>query len=404
MAYQTSQASGGLVQQQQLDLMKKQQEFDQSKRSPLTDIFDVLKQGLSLASDISGVAVNMAKIDEAKANMAGVQAQTKLKQQEAETQARLGRGEYLSEQELFSKGGTLVKGPLLPGQVSFKAKIAGQERDIAMLNKDVAGVEQKQQEIKLQSDEIQRKIKEDDAKRADAAEKSLKEIKEKDFKNSNDIISLRGKDKSIQDARLAATNMGRLDQLINRAIEINNDPKLTNKSLLLNPLENEIVVALKQVGAPTSAVNAGEAAAFKSNAWATKFLGGIFGQYNALENFSVAQLQALKETGKLQYESFVNQAEKVDSALELKARRAGVNVDELGLYDYKTFEVPKKTEDKKKDKDLPPNQMVTNSDYLKAVDWLNKGKIGSPIVPAKSIPQTVNRPRITGPGIVTGGR
>ena len=144
--------------------------------------------------------------------------------------------------------------------------------------------------------------------------------------------------------------MGRLEQLINRAIEINNDPKMGNKSLLLNPLENEIVVALKQVGAPNSAVNAGEAAAFKSNAWATKFLGGIFGQYNALENFSVSQLQALKETGRLQYESFANQAEKVDAALELKARRAGVNVDELGLYDYKTFEVPKKLEEKKKDK------------------------------------------------------
>lgn len=318
MAFITSRPDSGLA---QLNIYEQEKQAKaQTQSNSLNELLNVLQQGVQLAANVTGIAANVQKIQES-------QTATALEQQKLETIGRQQKGEFISAQDLFQAGGRIIKpGDRLGlGEMKLKGTLEGKPIEYAQLSKERGELGYKEQEVAMQNRKMQQELL-----------KFERELQDKKFTNTQDLRKERDSNKIIQNAQQSSVNMKRVEQLYDQALEILNDKNMsmTDKNLALDANNNALVVAFKQVGEPNSAVQAGEAEAFKSGSWANKILGALFGKYNPEAPFNKVQLDAIRDAARVQMVPHIDAAKAMDQAIERQANIRGLPLDQLGLYNY----------------------------------------------------------------------
>lgn len=109
MAFITASPSGLLAQQQQIDLERRKQSFLEQQAAGQDkgfagDVLDALKEGISLANNLTGIQANLAKIDELKAQTGLTTMQQQQVTAQAEAKARQAAGVFQSPLEVVQAG------------------------------------------------------------------------------------------------------------------------------------------------------------------------------------------------------------------------------------------------------------------------------------------------------------
>lgn len=109
MAFITASPSGLLAQHQQIDLERRKQAFLEQQAAGQDkgfagDILDALKEGISLANNLTGIQANLAKIDELKAETGLKSTQQQQLVSQADIKSRQASGVFQSPLEVAQAG------------------------------------------------------------------------------------------------------------------------------------------------------------------------------------------------------------------------------------------------------------------------------------------------------------
>lgn len=175
MAFITASPSGLLAQQQQIDLERRKQSFLEQQAAGQDkgfagDVLDALKEGISLANNLTGIQANLAKIDELKAQTGLTTMQQQQVTAQAEAKARQAAGVFQSPLEVVQAGyqiGTPDK-KYSQFETPIQAKVGGQEVTIFK----PLEASQKVELAKKESDVGIKRMELDLAQKKDAAQKA----------------------------------------------------------------------------------------------------------------------------------------------------------------------------------------------------------------------------------------